>query len=290
MIQYNPRIWWGHIFRFHKSDTLRILMPEMLIMASVAAGLAYLELNYLKEYGFLKDTLTVHSLVGFVISLLLVFRTNSAYDRWWEGRKHWGALVNNTRNLAIRMSVYVPKEDAAKRDFWRKMIPNFAFALKEHLREDVIIEELEDVEGLCSALQDIEHKPNYIARQMYHKAKAMLDNGEMSHEEYITLDKELKSLTDILGACERIRNTPIPFSYNIFLKKFIFIYVTTLPIGLVPAFGYWAVPASVFVFYILVSMELLAEEIEDPFGNDPNDLPTQSLSEKIRANVREILE
>lgn len=265
-------------------------MPEMLIMASVAAGLAYLELNYLKEYGFLKDTLTVHSLVGFVISLLLVFRTNSAYDRWWEGRKHWGALVNNTRNLAIRMSVYVPKEDAAKRDFWRKMIPNFAFALKEHLREDVIIEELEDVEGLCSALQDIEHKPNYIARQMYHKAKAMLDNGEMSHEEYITLDKELKSLTDILGACERIRNTPIPFSYNIFLKKFIFIYVTTLPIGLVPAFGYWAVPASVFVFYILVSMELLAEEIEDPFGNDPNDLPTQSLSEKIRANVREILE
>ena len=102
------------------------------------------------------------------------------------------------------------------------------------------------------------------------------------------VDKELKSFFDIMGACERIKNTPIPFSYSIFLKKFIFFYIVTLPIGFVAYFEYWAIPISVFVFYVLVSLEIIAEEIENPFGLDPNDLPTQKLSDMIRRNVHEI--
>lgn len=289
MIQYNPKNWFGHITRFHKSDTLRILLPEMFIMAVVAAAIVFAEQRWMPDSHAAKNTLVVHSLIGFVISLMLVFRTNSAYDRWWEGRKHWGAMVNNTRNLALRIDVWVPESDTELRTFWRKMIPNFPFALKEHLRDGVIVDELEDVEGLKSVLEGKEHKPNAIAGAMYHKAKYMLDSGMMSKEEFITMDKELKSMTDILGACERIRNTPIPFAYSMFIKKFIFLYVLTLPLGLVPMFGYWTIPISVFIFYVLVSMEVIAEEIEDPFGRDSNDLPTDGLSVKIRGNVQEIL-
>ncbi len=123
---------------------------------------------------------------------------------------------------------------------------------------------------------------------MYRKAKSLLDAGHLSGDELIVIDKDLKSFFDIMGACERIKNTPIPFSYSIFLKKFIFFYILTLPIGFVAYFEYWAIPISVFVFYVLVSLEIIAEEIEMPFGRDANDLPTQYLSDMIRGDVNEI--
>ena len=105
----------------------------------------------------------------------------------------------------------------------------------------------------------------------------------------IILDQEIKSLTDILGACERIKNTPIPYSYNLFIKKFIFVYTLTLPFGLAHDFHYWSIPISTFVLYIFGSLELLAEEIEEPFGNDTSDLATDDLAKIIRGNVKEIL-
>jgi putative membrane protein len=105
----------------------------------------------------------------------------------------------------------------------------------------------------------------------------------------MVLDRNLNSLMESVGACERIKNTPIPFSYSLFIKKFVFIYVTTLPLAFVVQFGYYSSLIATFVFYVLVSMEVLAEEIEDPFGRDDNDLPTDQLCERIKANVLEIL-
>ena len=104
MIKYNPKIWFTQILKVPKSDTLRILLPEMLILASMTALLTYVELTYFKDLHIFKDAIAVYSLIGFVLSLLLVFRTNTAYDRWWEGRKKWGELVNNTRTLAIKIA------------------------------------------------------------------------------------------------------------------------------------------------------------------------------------------
>ena len=170
------------------------------------------------------------------------------------------------------------------------MIGNFPTALKEHLRKGIKLDEIEDVKkfepGLFSG--DHQHVPNLMIQSMYRKAKSLMDAGHLSGDELIVIDKELKSFFDIMGACERIKNTPIPFSYSIFLKKFIFFYIITLPIGFVAYFEYWAIPISVFVFYVLVSLEIIAEEIEMPFGLDPNDLPTQKLSDMMRSNVNEI--
>jgi putative membrane protein len=107
--------------------------------------------------------------------------------------------------------------------------------------------------------------------------------------EFLSLDKNLNAFMDSLGACERIKNTPIPYSYSIFLKKFIFIYTSTLPLAFVSVFGYYAALISVFVFYVIVSMEVLAEEIEDPFGDDDNDLPTDDIAERISQISYEVL-
>ena len=289
MITYNPKEWFGLIFRFHKSDTFRQLFWVLVCFGVCTAGLVYAELHF-KTLHVFSNTIQIHSLLGFVIGLLLVFRTNSAYDRWWEGRKLWGAMVNNSRNLAIKINAMIPADDKENRNFFRVFIPNYVFAMKEHLRNGVKLEELEDHRALSIAnLSKHDHQPNMIAAKMYERLQELYKTNKISGDQLITIDGELKSFTDIIGACERIKNSPIPFSYNLFLKKFIFAYTITLPFGLAHDFHYWTVPIACFILYIFSSLELLAEEIEDPFGTDTNDLPTGDLSKKIKANVAEIL-
>jgi putative membrane protein len=287
MIKYNPKNWFQLIFALHKSDTIRILWKELIYIGIFTSVIAFLIITYGGEIvESLEKLITLYSLIGFVISLLLVFRTNTAYDRWWEGRKKWGALVNNTRNLAIKIETSVSSPES--RDVLRRMIANFPFAMKEHLRGRRNLDLLEVTEEERSVFKDKEHLPVAISHVITAETKEARKRGEISEEEYITIDTNINALLDSLGACERIKNTPIPFSYSLFIKKFIFIYVTTIPLAFITVFGYYSVLIALFVFYVLVSMEVLAEEIEDPFGEDDNDLPTDDLSEKIRANVNEI--
>jgi len=292
MIDYNPKDWFTFLFRFHKADTVRKLFPMIVAICMYSGLVAWLEADVWKlpEDSRVKNISLLHSLLGFVISLLLAFRSNSAYDRWWEGRKLWGALVNNSRNLALRLDALLPEEDRESRRLFRAMIPNYAFALKSHLRGQVVLEELVAPEGLALPhLDPARHVPNQLASVLLRKAYALQKQGVLTGEQLLSLNAELQSFTDICGACERILNTPIPFSYSVFLKKFIFFYVMTLPFALAFSLGYFVIPAMAFVFYVLASMELIAEEIENPFGTDANDLPTDRISTNIRRHVEEIL-
>ena len=288
MIKYNPKNWFKLIFALHKSDTLRILWKEIIYIGVFSGVLSYVLMEYGGNNKNLQSLITVYSLVGFVISLLLVFRTNTAYDRWWEGRKKWGSLVNDTRNLAIKIGSIVPDEET--KVFFKKAIPNFVFGTKEHLRKGVNFDELEGTPEEIEVLKAKGHVPSAISQSMYKRINALKKEGKISQEEFLSIDHNMNALLDSLGACERIRNTPIPFSYSLFLKKFIFIYVTTIPLAFIPVFEYYSLIIAMFLFYVLVSMEILAEEIEDPFGRDDSDLPTDELCEKIKANVHEILE
>ena len=105
----------------------------------------------------------------------------------------------------------------------------------------------------------------------------------------IILNNEVQSFTDICGACERIKNTPIPYSYSTFIKKFIFLFVLTLPYAYVFALGYYVIPVISFIFYVLASIELISEEIEEPFGYDDNDLPITKISENIKRHIEELI-
>lgn len=294
MISYNTKDWFGFIFRFHKADTVRKLAPLIVAICVYSALIAYLELKYwkLSSDNFVRNIPVMHSLLGFAISMLLVFRTNTAYDRWWEGRKLWGALVNNSRNLALKLKAILPESEIAQRSFFRKIIPAYANALHQHLRrEETRIELFEDEEHkhVFSKIDTAKHVPNQMALLMYQHIHQLHQQGKISGEQLIFLNSELQSFTDICGACERIKNTPIPFSYSVFIKKFIFVYVMTLPFGYVFLLGYWVIPVVAFIFYVLASLELIAEEIEDPFGGDENDVPTDKISQNIQRNVADIL-
>jgi putative membrane protein len=288
MLSYNPKDWFSIIFVVRKSDTVRTLLPAMTVLGTLVCIFCFVEME-LVNMAF-TSTVTMHSLLGFVISMLLVFRTNTAYERWWEGRKQWGALVNVSRNFAIRIAEIVPQENVEQRQYFRVLITNYAFALKEHLRSPSEITELEEHPLLdLDVLRAKAHVPNAMAQKLYAALLQLRKENRVSEEQLLALDGMMHQFTDITGACERIRKTPIPYSYSAFIKKFIFLYVISLPFGIIADFGYASILVTVAVFYVLASLELIAEEIEDPFGTDTNDLPTDDISITIRANLKELL-
>ncbi|HYF30458.1 MAG TPA: bestrophin family protein [Chitinophagaceae bacterium] len=292
MIAYNPKDWFTFIFRFHKGDTVRRLLPLIFAISAYSLLVAYLELEHWNLSGniYLRNLSLLHNLLGFVLSLLLVFRTNTAYDRWWEGRKLWGSLVNTSRNLAIKLNAILAREDHDQRLFFKRSIPFYATVLKDHLRSEATRLALdEEAHPELNMLDRNKHLPNQVASQLTHRVYLLHRQGKISGEQLINLNADLQAFTDICGACERIKNTPIPFSYSVFVKKFIFFYVMTLPFGFVFSLGYYVIPVVAFVFYVLASLELIAEEIEDPFGSDSNDLPTEKIAQNIRKHVEEIL-
>ncbi|CAH0144418.1 hypothetical protein SRABI27_03167 [Pedobacter sp. Bi27] len=285
MINYNPKDWSTFIFHIHKSDTFRKLWPLMLAVAVFSGLVAFAELNFfqLSKSSYVTNIGMMHSLLGFVLSMLLVFRTNTAYDRWWEGRKLLGSLTNVSRNLALKIKALKLTEEDVR--FFEYGIPKYAFALKEHLRERMYF-------GKNSLLIEVEegkHVPNQIAGSLINRLYELLEKGAISQEQFIVLSGDFNQFTDICGACERIKNTPIPYSYSAFIKKFIFIYVITLPFGWVFSLGYFVVPIVPFILYVLASLELIAEEIENPFGEDANDLPVDQICTNIEKHVEEIL-
>ncbi|AAU90869.1 MULTISPECIES: bestrophin family protein [Methylococcus] len=270
MISYDPKSWWGLIFKFHKSDTFRRLLPAMLSLALFSAGIAYADRHLLPNQ--LKSTTALHALLGFVISMLLVFRTNTAYERWWEGRRLWGSLTNASRNLALKLDAFLPSGHPSRPQI-AGLIGAYADSLTRHLR----------------AAATAEHRPNRIAAQLFAETARLRDRGDLSGDQLLCLNPDLSAFAEVCGGCERIQKTPIPYSYSLFLKKFIFLYIVSMPFCFVPEFHYWTALITTLVFYVLASLELIAEEIENPFGEDANDLPTDDIAASIRLRVRELL-
>jgi putative membrane protein len=288
MIQYNPKTWFALIFDVYSRYVIKLLFPLLLFVGVFTLGLCFLVLTVF-DFHF-GGTIAFHSILGVILGLFLVLRTNTAYDRWWEGRKLWGQLVNDSRQLAIKIHAFLPKEAVEHREFFRRMIPNESFSMKEHLRDSILVGEMDLIdEATKQRVIKCKHRPNMINKLIYERVMLCREEGLINDHQLFILDKEIKGFTDIIGACERIKSTPIPYSYSMFIKKFLFIYSLTLPVSFMWELHYWTVPIVMLAFYFLVSVELIAEEIEDPFGNDINDLPLNDLALKIKRNVSEII-
>lgn len=261
----------------------------MVLVGLYSWGIQYLEVEYfhLTSKSAVSNVGMIHSLLGFVLSLLLVFRTNTAYDRWWEGRKLWGKLVNDTRNFAIKINTILGdnRQDAEQISRYLKYFPHF---LAKHLsKESTRLALDEDYSEIEKSLKN--HGPSEIIILLSHKLNQLKKEGKISEIEMLYLDTQLSGFLEVCGGCERIKNTPIPYSYSSFIKKFIILYVFALPIAYVITIGLFMIPLTVFVYYVLMSLELIAEEIEDPFNNDENDIPMETLAQNIEKNVHQIM-
>jgi putative membrane protein len=287
MIVYEPnKNWFRDIWNLTTSWTIKKIMFGVLM-----SGLVSTVICFALYFSGVEPRLHsgIFSLLGIVLSILLVFRTNTAYDRWWEGRKLWGTLVNNTRQLAIMLEAILPGEDKASREFFARHISNFGVALKEHLRSGVKLDELELTDKELEELSLKGHKPNHIAYMIFARMQTIYRAGVFTDADMINLKQQHQVLTDVMGACERIKKTPIPFSYAVYIKLFISVYGLMLPFGLYLDFSFYSIPLAMFIFFTMIGVELMAQEIEDPFGLDCNDLSTGAIAKTIKDNVCETL-
>jgi ion channel-forming bestrophin family protein len=300
VITYNPKDWFTFIFKVHRTETFRQLIPLMIGVSVYAFLISYFELHYIIESEaaeITKNISVIYSLLGFTLSLLLVFRTNSAYDRWWEGRKQWGELVNVSRSLAAHFCALLGNNARAK-SVVANYISLYAYALQAHLKTEKIsfddiksrfsIDEIGDENTL--KIVDEYHQPQEIFKQLVDYAHELRKQDVYTVHDIYLYKTELNKLIDVCGACERIKSTPIPFSYSVFLKKFIFFYVMLFPLVYGINMSYFIIPVTVFILYVLASIELIGEEIEDPFNGDANDLPTADIAQNIKKSVMTVLQ
>jgi putative membrane protein len=298
MISYNAKDWFTFIFKIHKTETMQRLLPLLLGVGVYAGCWAYIENIFFadnKTIDLVNNIGIVYSILGFTLSLFLVFRTNTAYDRWWEGRRLWGDLNNAIRNISIHLHSSLPIENEQRRHYYSALMHLFSIALKQHLQDKRIhsnhFEIFEDNNPIFedkNEILKINQQPQFIAKLIFLALKADVRHGLFSIHELELFRSELNKFMEVAGGCERIKNTPIPFTYSVFIKKFIFIYVMLFPIVYSTQLFFFIIPVTMFILYVLASIELIAEEIENPFNGDESDLPLEAIVKNIGKNAREI--
>ncbi|MBC8090202.1 MAG: hypothetical protein H7Z40_23330 [Phycisphaerae bacterium] len=272
MITYDPKNWLRILIDFPRSPVFRTLFIDVVAAGAYAAFVVWIETDVIRLAIPLGPSFL--SILGIILGLLLVFRTNTSYERWWEGRRLWGQLVNVSRGLAHQLDGYHPPA-ASERDAYATLLERYPVALAEHLRRP------RGVPG--------PNVPNAIVQELTRAVHRDIARGVLPRETIVSLTPLLLAFDDITGGCERIRNTPIPFSYSSYVKQFVLLYALVMPFGLVREFGYGTVLACMFTFFATMGLELLAMEIEEPFGTDRNDLPLDELAQRIATDTRQIL-
>jgi ion channel-forming bestrophin family protein len=247
---------------------------------------------------FYKVPVTAKALVGvvpsIVLGLLLVFRTNTAYERFWEGRKAWGTIVNNIRNLSRLIWVAIAEIDPIhlhEKEQVLKLLVAFAIATKLHLRSQSVDDRLAELVSPLqfTKLQSMNNPPLEIAFWISDYLQSKHEQGQISLYQMNELQSILNSLVDTLGACERILRTPMPLAYAIHLKQLLFLYCLLLPFQIVDELKWWTAPAVALVSFTLFGIEAIGVEIENPFGTDPNDLPLDTICNTIERNIDDLI-
>lgn len=229
-----------------------------------------------------------------VLGLLLVFRTNTAYERFWEGRKCWGSIVNTVRNIARQILVSVKEvstENKKDKIAALYLLVGFAVATKLHLRGESVNNELE--EFMSSAkyfnLKNMNNPPLEIAFWVEDYLQRQYERNSLNSYQLTALQQLLNNLVDNLGACERILKTPMPLAYSIHLKQLLLLYCLLLPFQMVQTLGWWTGAVTALVSFTLFGIEAIGLEIENPFGYDANDLPLDAICQTMKRNIDDLI-
>jgi putative membrane protein len=276
MIPYDPHHWWRHLFNL-RGGVVREILGRIGVFVVWSIALTWIHLNVHK----IDVPATGHTLAGTALSLLLVFRTNASYDRFWEGRKLWGGVVNETRNLLRAAAVNIPSLELLRRlVVWTAVYP---YALTRVLRGEGAL-------GPAAALLPAAEVQRVLAAGNAGVAVAMRmssviaearQRGLISDYVQLQIDQNVQLLIDYQGGCERIVKTPLPFAYMLHLRRTLILFILGLPFALVESFGWATIPVVALVAHTFLGIEEIGVEIEDPFGTEDNDLPLEQISASI---------
>ena len=288
MIVREKQNWYKMLFVWNGS-VLKNILPRLLFLLAFATvvtlfkGEIYHHKIHLSPAPF--------TLVGIALAIFLGFCNSSAYDRFWEGRKLWGALVIDCRSLA-RQAVTMSGQGAdspSVRQFINLLIA-FTFAMKHQLRNSDPEPDLRRLlpEAIAQQALAAHFKPVFILNELSKWVNAAMRAGKMDTITQAAFDQNLNLLSGILGGCERIATTPIPYTYSVLLHRTVYLYCFLLPFGLVDTLGWMTPFMTLFISYTFIALEAIVREIEDPFGTEANDLPLDHISETIENSLREM--
>lgn len=288
MIIKKKDTWFKMLFEW-KGSVLPQLLPRLLLLLLFSFTVVYFK-PYLIQYN-LHINPAIFTLFGIALAIFLGFRNSVSYDRFWEGRKLWGALLNDTRSLA-RQSITLINDNAyeAKRDNFLNLLIAFVYSLKHQLRETDSAQDMTRLlpKELAEQLKEVQFKPVIILRELGIWVKNAKTENKIDSITQLAFEENLNKLSDIVGGCERIASTPIPYTYSVLLHRTVYIYCFLLSFGFVETMG-WITPfIIVFIAYTFVALEAIADELENPFGLQPNDLALDTMSQMIENTLLEL--
>jgi len=295
IVRKRPRGW--QLFFIVRGSILYSIRWSLLVNTLLAIAVTYVHGNLFK----VKITLTTipFTLIGLALAIFLGFRNSATYDRYWEGRKLWGELVIQTRVLCRQILAYANPTDFRhsgthqdpEQDTQVRRLIAFSHALRHHLRDTDpqpdITPHLSD-EDLSRCLK-AQHRPESLLHQMARQFDQWQQDGRLREITAMELDKGLSALQRVVGACERIKHTPLPFSYTLMLHRTAYLYCLLLPFGLVDTIGFMTPVVVAIVSYTFFGLDALGDEIEEPFGMSPNDLPLSAICRSVERLLREQL-
>jgi ion channel-forming bestrophin family protein len=273
-----------------KGTTLPIVLPRIFFFGGFGLLISLMHAFQPSINFQALGDLTTNVACNLVLGLLLVFRTNTAYEKFWEGRKAWGGLVVNIRNLAREIQVNITATEStvqAEKKAVLKLLAAFAVATKLRLRHQKPTDELSSLipAHRLPSLEQASNPPLEIILWIGHYLQQNYQQNHIDSSQRWAMSNLLNELVAGLTSCERILTTPIPLAYTIYLKRLILLYCFVLPFGLVEKLDWWTGFVVAIISFILLGVEEIGSEIEDPFGTDPNDLPLDQLCHAILTDL-----
>lgn len=278
---YNLLTWIPHLFLFYKEKVFRKLLPITIIIVIYAVIIAYFFENATRY-----NLGQFHLIFSFILTIVIGFRVNTSYSRWWEGRVLWGSIVNNCRNLGLKFDTYVGLQEYPE---FYELLKKLPAIIKAHLRKDSR-EVQTELLSLCIHEFEGKHPVLLVTKKMYRMLNQLRQENKLTLEQYLVLDTHMANLIDMAGGCERIANTHVPPAFAFFVKQALLFYAIMFPFGWVDTFGFMIIPMMVMIVYILLGLEILSEDLEEPFGKEDNDLPLSAIAKNIARNIDQIAE
>lgn len=283
-----PKLHWFRMLFVWRGSVLTRILPQLFAIIGLAVVVVLLH-----QFcpGLLPDlTPLPFTLLGIALAIFLSFRNSVSYDRFWEARKLWGAALNDARSLARQQLSAADASPEQNRQFVYSLIA-FIHALRAQLRQTNITPELQQLlrPEAIESIVNARFKPAMVIRDLGLQLRAMRQQKQLDPILFAAMDQQLSQLNSCLGGCERIASTPVPFAYSVILHRTVYFYSFLLPLGLVATLGVMTPLIVAFVAYTFLALEALAEELQDPFGDEPYDLALDAMTEMIESALREIL-
>ncbi len=282
-----PRPHWLRLLFVRRGSLVRHILSQQLFTVLLACAVVA---SHGRLYHF-KVTLTTSpfSLMGVSLAIFLGFRINASYDRYWEARKLWGAVLVEARNLG-RQALTLTAAGADVRPFVLGLA-GFAVTMRNQLRQQAATTGLDGLlpAVLAARLDSLRYPASAVALWLGQELRRFRDEGSLDPMALTSMDGALSQMTAALGGCERIANTPLPFTYSVILHRSTYLYCWLLPFGLVDAIGLLTPLVVAFVSYTFFALEALSDEIEEPFGTMANDLALDAIVAAVHASLCELL-